>query len=860
MEGLSDGFYDAQYTVPASDHQMGYSQAPSDHYAQMMVPFTAPDQMQPGSITSYQSQMPDLVANSASFVFPSHTTGLSLNPPEHPMPAENLGDRMSNTMLLYDPLSVGGDSAPMPINTGNHFTYNAVASSFPTMQLETFQEQQSVSYRNTSFQPQPMSLIPPAVYPTMPTHGPASNTYQAPPSHTDPVTRAQPTSILNRQQTSQPQATGSTSQRRRNRGLQSPAQSSGSASSHRFIQPKRPSPTKVPLPPHPKSATTENSQYASIYSSSGFDIMGVLAEVVSRPNPKIKIGAVDLSCAFVLCDITQNDHPIIYVSESFERLTGYTEQEIVGQNCRFLQGPDGIVQKGMKRTFVDDQTTLRLRSTIEERTEIQASLINYRKGGQPFMNLITMIPIRWNSNDYRFYVGFQVDLVETPDAVTRRNPNGTYTINYQRNRLPNYVVPPPEIYRSHPDLATWFAPDQVSTILESLNTSNSNYRNHLDRVLVENTDDVIHVLSFEGEFLYLSPSCRKVLEYDPTELVGKTLSTVCHPSDIGPVIRDLRASTTTEPVSVVFRMRKKYSGYIWFESHGSWRMGERGRQFMVLVGRTRLVYCLDHIPKIGRGSLAETDIWVKLSKSGIVLFITSKARPVLGRIPDDLIGKSLQDLMDTRVEAQKALEAARSGQRTTFDHKIRHRKGHMLTAHTTLYPGDTKEGTRPSFLVAQISFPKPLQAGNDESSSAAPHSNRASKTSRQSGSGVSGIAGQRQLSPGKQAVRQVQEEPPFFAELVPTRGSSWQVELRELEKQNRTLSDELQRLLTRRKKRKRKQSTTSVEKSCAMCQTKKTPEWRRGPSGERDLCNSCGLRWAKQVRNAAQSTGRPTTY
>jgi pre-rRNA-processing protein SRD1 len=381
----------------------------------------------------------------------------------------------------------------------------------------------------------------------------------------------------------------------------------------------------------------------------------------------------------------------------------------------------------------------------------------------------------------------------------------------------------------------------------------------LDRVLVESTDDVIHVLSFEGEFLYLSPSCRKVLEYDPTELVGKTLSTVCHPSDIGPVIRDLRACTTTEAVSVIFRMRKKYSGYIWFESHGSWRMGERGRQFMVLVGRARPVYCLDHIADIGRGSLAETDIWVKLSKSGIVLYITSKARPVLGRIPDELIGKSLQGLMDTRVEAQKALEAARQGQRTTFNHKIRHRKGHMLPAQTTLYPGDTKEGTRPSFLVAQISFPKPLQAGNDESNAAAPSSNKTSTTSRQSESGVFGIAGKRQSSPGKQIVAQLQDCP-FFAELVPTRSSSWQVELRELEKQNRTLSDELQRLVTRRKKRKRKQSTISVVKSCAMCQTKKTPEWRRGPSGERDLCNSCGLRWAKQIRNAAQSTGRSTAY
>lgn len=144
-----------------------------------------------------------------------------------------------------------------------------------------------------------------------------------------------------------------------------------------------------------------------------------------RPNPKINIGAVDLSCAFVLCDVTLKDHPIVYVSEAFERLTGYTKDEIVGQNCRFLQGPNGQIAAGAKRSFVDGQTVYRLRSTITERNEIQASIINYRKGGQPFMNLITMIPIQWDSGDYRFYVGFQVDLVEKPDAVTRRHSGMT---------------------------------------------------------------------------------------------------------------------------------------------------------------------------------------------------------------------------------------------------------------------------------------------------------------------------------------------------------------------------------------------------------------------------------------------------
>lgn len=144
--------------------------------------------------------------------------------------------------------------------------------------------------------------------------------------------------------------------------------------------------------------------------------------MAARPNPKINIGAVDLSCAFVMCDVWKDDHPIVYVSDAFERLTGYHRDEIIGRNCRFLQVPNGNLVPGSKRAFTDGQTVYRLRSTIHDRSEIQASIINYRKGGQPFMNLITMIPIQWDSEDYRFYVGFQVDLVEKPDAITQRNP------------------------------------------------------------------------------------------------------------------------------------------------------------------------------------------------------------------------------------------------------------------------------------------------------------------------------------------------------------------------------------------------------------------------------------------------------
>ena len=164
------------------------------------------------------------------------------------------------------------------------------------------------------------------------------------------------------------------------------------------------------------------SQYKNAYSSSGFDMLGVLMRVAARPKPQINIGAVDMSCAFVVCDVTQHDVPIVYCSDVFERLTGYTKHEILGRNCRFLQAPDGKIQAGVHRKYVDDQSIWQIKTMITARQEMQTSVINYRKGGQPFMNLLTMIPITWDSDEFKYYVGFQVDLVEQPTSITNKNP------------------------------------------------------------------------------------------------------------------------------------------------------------------------------------------------------------------------------------------------------------------------------------------------------------------------------------------------------------------------------------------------------------------------------------------------------
>lgn len=68
----------------------------------------------------------------------------------------------------------------------------------------------------------------------------------------------------------------------------------------------------------------------------------------------------------------------------------YTNAEIVGRNCRFLQSPTGEVRQGEKRKYTDGAAAYHLRSHLVLGKESQASLINYAKGGRPFINLVTM--------------------------------------------------------------------------------------------------------------------------------------------------------------------------------------------------------------------------------------------------------------------------------------------------------------------------------------------------------------------------------------------------------------------------------------------------------------------------------------
>lgn len=442
--------------------------------------------------------------------------------------------------------------------------------------------------------------------------------------------------------------------------------------------------------------------------------------------------------------------------------------------------------------------------------------------------------------------------------------------------MPRYVAPD---QRSQMDLGQTISRDEVSNALASFSSSNESdfARRIFDKVLLENTDDVVHVLSLKGLFLYLSPSSRKVLEYDAAELVGTALSSVCHPSDIVPVTRELKDTSTNAAVNVVFRIRRKHSGYMWFEGNGALHTEQgKGRKCIILVGRERPVYTLNKMEIGSSGGVGDNELWTKMSTSGMFLFVSTNVRQLLDYQPNELIGTSIQLQMrpESKTDFGRILEVSRAGKKSSVKHEMRNKRGQVLQAFTTLYPGDAIEGQKPTFFVAQTRLLKLSRGGSasvrqahfgvSEAEGDTPMTQSGLTTPKvgdnSPGSGVSmeqfvtdkgapmTFSGQNGLAIGHQD-QSLAHKDNLFDELKTTRSTSWQFELRQMEKRNRFLAEEVQSLLAAKKKRKRRKGAGQAQKDCANCHTRTTPEWRRGPSGNRDLCNSCGLRWAKQVRS-----------
>jgi PAS domain S-box-containing protein len=118
--------------------------------------------------------------------------------------------------------------------------------------------------------------------------------------------------------------------------------------------------------------------------------------------PQILSKILDSSVnGITLADPDQEDMPLVYVNKAFENMTGYTMKEVVGKNCRFMQGKDR-----------EQEARYKIREAIKKEQPVEITFKNYRKNGELFFNHLEMSPLFDSSGKLLYYLGVQLDVTQ----------------------------------------------------------------------------------------------------------------------------------------------------------------------------------------------------------------------------------------------------------------------------------------------------------------------------------------------------------------------------------------------------------------------------------------------------------------
>ncbi|WP_338742015.1 PAS domain S-box protein [Haloplanus salilacus] len=142
-------------------------------------------------------------------------------------------------------------------------------------------------------------------------------------------------------------------------------------------------------------------------------MVGIVTDITERKGREAeltrKTEAMEKApVGIVLTDPNQPDNPLVYANERFCELTGYEESEILGRNCRFMQGPE-----------TDPEPVAEIRDAIDNEELVSTVLRDYRKDGTVFWNHVTIAPIRDEDGEVSNWVGFQEDTTERIEREQR---------------------------------------------------------------------------------------------------------------------------------------------------------------------------------------------------------------------------------------------------------------------------------------------------------------------------------------------------------------------------------------------------------------------------------------------------------
>lgn len=109
----------------------------------------------------------------------------------------------------------------------------------------------------------------------------------------------------------------------------------------------------------------------------------------------------------LITDPRQHDNPIIFSNRAFTELTGYSQHELVGRNCRLLQGPD-----------TDRKAIAKIRHAVSAAHDVSVDVLNYRQDGSTFWNSLYVSPVRNREGEVIYFFASQLDVTDVKSKET----------------------------------------------------------------------------------------------------------------------------------------------------------------------------------------------------------------------------------------------------------------------------------------------------------------------------------------------------------------------------------------------------------------------------------------------------------
>lgn len=151
-------------------------------------------------------------------------------------------------------------------------------------------------------------------------------------------------------------------------------------------------------------------------------VYGVCRDVSERKQQDadlrlLKRGIEASPHGITLLDANQPDLPIVYANSAFTEITGYLPEEVLGRNCRFLQGEE-----------TDAASIEHIRAALDSQTDVDVALRNYRKDGTPFWNHLRVSPVTDNQGKCTHFIGIQQDITRQKEQEARITYQATHDL------------------------------------------------------------------------------------------------------------------------------------------------------------------------------------------------------------------------------------------------------------------------------------------------------------------------------------------------------------------------------------------------------------------------------------------------